>query len=164
MNFNKQFEESINEIERIHWMLFSIDSMKGVSVNTKEGLFLYYLTKFVVKKHKEPLVEIGSYKGKSTIYIAKAAVKHTGAKNKVYAVDPFDGGDLPQYNVRVKKTPSQKDFPESGSTWSIFRKNVINSQVSYLIHLIKKHLKMQSGNSNNLFHFYLLMVRTNIKM
>ena len=52
----------------------------------KEGKLLYNLSK---KNDNGVIVEIGSWKGKSTIYLAHGS--KNGKKNKVYAIDPHEG-------------------------------------------------------------------------
>src|SRR3989344_4837250 len=71
-----------------------------------EGLFLYEITKNV--KEENAAVEIGSWKGKSTICIAKGL--NDGRKGKVYAIDPHTGS--PEHRNIFGKVDTFKEFEE----------------------------------------------------
>ena len=71
---------SIEEVEDI------VREVEG-HISNLEGECLYHLARS--SKTKGVIVEIGSWKGKSTIWLAKGA--KAGNKNKVYAVDPHRG-------------------------------------------------------------------------
>lgn len=58
------------------------------SVSVKEGKLLYKLA----KESKGIIVEIGSWKGYSTIWLAKGSM--SGGNKKVYAIDPHTGSDI----------------------------------------------------------------------
>jgi len=58
-------------------------------VGTGELIFLYHSAKAVTGRGC--IVEIGSWKGKSTIWIAQGA--KDGSAGRVYAIDPFAGSD-----------------------------------------------------------------------
>jgi predicted O-methyltransferase YrrM len=61
-----------------------IEKIEGL-ISLKEGLLLYNLAKNC--KGKGVIVEIGSYKGKSTAWLAMGS--KNGKNVKIYAVDPF---------------------------------------------------------------------------
>lgn len=79
----------------------------------KEGELLYNLAKNC--KGQGVIVEIGSWKGKSTIYIAQGS--KDGNKNKVYAIDPHIGSSEHQ-----KKNKEVWTFDE-------FKQNIKNANV-----------------------------------
>jgi predicted O-methyltransferase YrrM len=67
-------------------------------LSESEGRLLYELARKM--KNRGAVVEIGSWQGKSTIYIA-AGLLETGASSKFYAVDPHVGSEEHQKNGRV---------------------------------------------------------------
>ncbi len=64
-----------------------ISDEENVSVTEREGKFLYTLAKKC--KGSGVIVEIGSWKGRSTIYLAKGS--KAGNSVRVYAIDPHTG-------------------------------------------------------------------------
>ena len=66
---------------------------------------------------KGVIVEIGSWKGKSTMLLARGSIKNSGAK--VYAVDTFEG---------TCETPFKKQ-----NTLKEFKKNIRLAKVNYLV-------------------------------
>lgn len=93
-----------------------IDSIKEMVkdvegwLTKREGEFLYRMAREV--SGKGAIVEIGSFKGKSTIYLAWGA--KDGSRAKVYAIDPHAG------------TESYKEWLGVGETWAFdeFLKNI----------------------------------------
>jgi predicted O-methyltransferase YrrM len=75
IDFNKRIEEIHKKVENVDGFL-----------SKNEGELLYRLA----LKSKGPIVEIGSYKGKSTIYLAYGSKDSNN--QKVYAIDTFEGG------------------------------------------------------------------------
>ncbi|OGF77244.1 hypothetical protein A3I27_00115 [Candidatus Giovannonibacteria bacterium RIFCSPLOWO2_02_FULL_43_11b] len=86
-----------------------------------EGLFLYEITKNV--KEENAAVEIGSWKGKSTICIAKGL--NDGRKGKVYAIDPHTGS--PEHRNIFGKVDTFKEFEE----------NISNKEVNSFVMAIR---------------------------
>ena len=74
-----------SEIEQIKRLASEIDGW----LSDAEGELLYKLAKNVPKG--QAIVEIGSWKGKSTLWLAKGA--EAGHKNKVFAIDPHRGSE-----------------------------------------------------------------------
>ena len=72
-----------SEIEQVKRLAGEIDGW----LSDAEGELLYKLAKNVPKRWA--IVEIGSWKGKSTVWLAKGA--EAGHKNKVFAIDPHYG-------------------------------------------------------------------------
>lgn len=72
-----------------------LDAIPGWLSN-REAELLYAIT----RKHAGNIVEIGSFKGRSTAVIAQALIdseKPSGASGRVYAIDPHvDGGSSPE--------------------------------------------------------------------
>ncbi|KKR34358.1 MAG: Translation elongation factor P [Candidatus Gottesmanbacteria bacterium GW2011_GWC2_39_8] len=64
-------------------------------LSDREGELLYELAQNC--KGRGVIVEIGSWKGKSTIWLAKGSEK--GAKSKIYAIDPHTGS--PEHGKKV---------------------------------------------------------------
>jgi len=83
----------------------------------KESKLLYELSNNY--NGKGAIVEIGSWKGKSTIYLAWGSKK--GKKNKVYAIDPHSG--------------SLEHKEELGKVWTFedFKKNIKKGKVNDII-------------------------------
>jgi len=74
-----------NEIEEARRFASEIDGW----LSHAEGKLLYELAKNVPMG--KAIVEIGSWKGKSTIWLAKGA--EAGHRNKVFAIDPHRGSE-----------------------------------------------------------------------
>lgn len=87
------------------------------SVNEKEGELLYNLAKKC--QGKDCIVEIGSWKGVSTIELAKGS--KDGNKCKIYAIDPHTG------------SPEQRKNNEKIWTFDIFKENIKKAKVDDLI-------------------------------
>ncbi len=127
-NIPIDIKNQINQTIRFSWFVEFMNCIKQEGVQSKEGLVLYSLANLVSKTLNKPIVEIGSYKGRSTIYLAKG-VKHSAQKNIVFAVDPFDGGDSPEYqNLKDNKK----------TTWDIFKQNIAKAKVGKFVRPIKK--------------------------
>lgn len=106
---------------KIDQVLDQINKIDGLILNS-EGIKLYSLAEKYSKLGC--IVEIGSFKGKSTICLAKGS--KDGANRKVYAIDPHTGeGDW------------QK---EHGKTWTFdeFIQNVKNNHVADIVFPIVK--------------------------
>lgn len=86
-------------------------------LSDREGEFLYYTAKNC--EGKGVIVEIGSWKGKSTIFIGKGAL--AGKRIKVYAIDPHTGS--PE-NIKVL-----------GKVWTYddFKKNIENAGLNDIV-------------------------------
>ncbi|MCW8812471.1 MAG: class I SAM-dependent methyltransferase, partial [Chlorobium sp.] len=82
-----------------------------------EGEALYYLAKNC--KGNGVIVEIGSYKGKSTIWIGNGS--KSGNKVKIYAIDPHTGS-----------SEDQKEN-EKVCTFEEFKTNIQNAKVDDII-------------------------------
>jgi len=76
-------------------------------LSIKEGELLYNLAKNV--KGKGVIVEIGSYKGKSTVWLARGS--KAGNKIKVYAIDPHTGN--PEHKKRFGKIWTFEEFKKN---------------------------------------------------
>lgn len=84
-------------------------------LNDMEGVALYAVAKYGPEKGN--VVEIGSFKGKSTVWIAKGL--KSANREKVFAIDPHTGS--------VENKPGHrfsKNMPSSGSTKSLFLRNL----------------------------------------
>jgi predicted O-methyltransferase YrrM len=98
-----------SEIEKL---LASIEGWLTVN----EGQLLYNLAKNC--KGNGVIVEIGSWKGRSTVCLAKGSKE--GKKLKVYAIDPH------------ANTPSHKDLGEA-STLVTFKRNISSAGVDEIV-------------------------------
>ncbi|SCA63523.1 Uncharacterized protein SCG7109_AR_00020 [Chlamydiales bacterium SCGC AG-110-M15] len=87
----------------------------------EEGELVYYLASCCPKNGV--VVEIGSWKGRSTCWIGRAAQKHS--KLKIYAIDPHTGS--PEH---------QQDGPVY--TFDQFQNNIKNMGVDQMVQPIKK--------------------------
>lgn len=104
---NKKFQKAILEIPG--WL------------SLEEGLLLYKLTKKLYRKGT--IVEIGSFQGKSTVFIA-SALKDENCGN-VYGIDPHKG----------ETTAGKKEYAPS---FKAFLKNVRQFQVDEFVIPIRK--------------------------
>lgn len=83
----------------------------------REGLFLYNTAKNA--SGRGAIVEIGSYKGKSTVWIAKGSL--AGKKAKVYSVDPHTGDS------------DAKKRGETSWTFDTFRRNIRTAECQAIV-------------------------------
>jgi len=95
----------------------------------EEGEFLYNLAKNC--KGKGVIVEIGSWKGKSTVFLARGS--KAGNKVKVYAIDPHQGSQDHQ---------DQK----VANTFGEFKKNIEKAGVADLVEFLKTTSQKASKN------------------
>lgn len=103
-------EEAMQTIEDV---LTSVDGW----LNPTEARLLYRLASEC--RGRGAIVEIGSWKGKSTICLARGSL--TGAKTKVHAVDPHTG--------------SPEHSKEFGVVWTFdeFRRNIENAGMTEMV-------------------------------
>lgn len=101
--------------------------IKG-GISGSEGALLYDLAKNCTGKGV--IVEIGSLLGKSTAYLGFGS--KAGRKVKVYAIDPFDGGDLRPRSTFIKNLIKQ------GSFFDKFMANMRNAKLLDLVVPIPK--------------------------
>lgn len=89
----------------------SVQEIRGITdqvegwLGKREGPYLYALAKIGSKKGA--VVEIGSWKGKSTIWLAKGSQEVKGGK--IYAVDPHVGG-ADQEQIGYKNVRTEEEF------------------------------------------------------
>lgn len=95
-----------------------------------EGVFLYETAKKV--KSENSIVEIGSWKGKSTICLGKGTQK--GNKSKVYAIDPHTGS-----------SEHQKMFGKV-DTYQEFVNNIKKAEVEIYVEPVPKTSEEASKN------------------
>lgn len=89
MSIKKDIKKSDNaEIEEIKKLVKEIDPQHSIS--DREGKFLYNIAKNC--KGKGVIVEIGSWKGRSTIWLARGS--KAGNKVPVCAIDPHTGSPV----------------------------------------------------------------------
>jgi MMP 1-O-methyltransferase len=98
-------------------------------LSEKEGEFLYNTAK--ICSGRGVIVEIGSWKGRSTIYLAKGS--KAGNNIKVYAVDPHQG---------TKDHQNHKVF----NTFSEFKENLIKANVDDIVVPLVKTSEEASKN------------------
>ena len=72
-----------NDVEKVRRLTIEIDGW----LSDSEGELLYELAKGVPSG--QAIVEIGSWEGKSTVWLAKGT--EAGQRNKVYSIDPHSG-------------------------------------------------------------------------
>jgi len=87
-------------------------------VGDKEGAYLFQRAK---NCSKGIIVEIGSWKGKSTVWLARGS--KAGNKTRIYAIDPFDGRDSKFITI------PQPDY----SVFEIFKDNIRKAGLNDLI-------------------------------
>lgn len=96
-------------------------------ITINEAKLLYNLA----RKSNGPIVEIGSYKGGSTIILAEGSKIEN--RNKVYAIDPHKGTLF--YGIRVKRWGAEK---VNKNTLSKFKQNIIDSANQDIVQPIVK--------------------------
>lgn len=106
---------------KIYKNIFLAKDIDGF-LTDREGQWLYSLARSSTDKGN--IVEIGSWKGKSTVWLARG-VRDSGAQRKIYAIDPHTGS--PEH---------QKD----GKVWTFdqFKKNIAHAGINELIKPIVK--------------------------
>ena len=107
------------------------------SCTIKEGETLYKLA----MKSKEAIVEIGSWKGYSTIWLAKGS--KAGNNVRIYAIDTFDG-DIHNF------------VTGEGETYKTFVKNAIDKGVEDII--VAKVMKSEAAEKSINFSIGLLWI------
>ena len=108
--------------ERIEELLTLTDNIDGW-LSVKERKFLYLLASSCKERGK--IVEIGSWKGRSTICLAKA-LKDQNSNGKVYAIDPHVGSS--EHNSNEQKV----------WTFEEFKKNISRAGVeNYIVPIVK---------------------------
>lgn len=132
----KDIKTRIHKTIRIIDILYLEDLLKTQGVGIHQGVALYFLANHVSKSIRKPIVEIGSYKGGSTIYLAKG-IKHSKQKNLVYAIDSFDGGDSPEYDITNPENLIEH-FPKTGATYEVFTNNICRAKIKEFVKPIKK--------------------------
>lgn len=116
----------------------NIDEIKKLTekidgwLSDREGELLYNLAKNC--KGKGVIVEIGSWKGKSTVWLAKGS--KAGNKVKIYAIDPHTG--------------SSEHKKQYGKIWTFeeFKKNIKNAKVDDIVVPIVKTSEEAAKNFN----------------
>ncbi|MBI5732381.1 class I SAM-dependent methyltransferase [Candidatus Jorgensenbacteria bacterium] len=94
-----------------------------------EGLFLYTTAKTI--ESEKAIVEIGSWKGKSTICLGNGVKE--GNKSKIYAIDPHIGS-------------SDHKLRREGDTFEIFKQNIEIAGLNEYIQAIKKSSEEAAKN------------------
>ena len=103
----------------------------------KEGIFLFHTAKKVSSEYV--IVEIGSWKGKSTICLAKGTKEGNGAK--IYAIDPHVGSS--EHHKMFGKVDTYQDFLQ----------NINNAEVKEYIIAIRKKSEEASKDFNKAIGF-----------
>lgn len=98
-------------------------------ITDQEGECLYQLAKS--RQGEGVIVEIGSWQGRSTIWLAKGS--EAGRKAKVYAIDPHKG-------------TSMHSFVGEPKTMTIFKKNIQQAGVEHIVNpIVMKSAKAIKG-------------------
>ena len=100
-------------LEQINKLTQKIDGW----LTEKEGRLLYRLAKNC--RGRGAIVEIGSWKGRSTVWLGKGSMR--GSRTKIYAIDPHTG--------------SSEHLKENGKVWTFeeFKDNIKKAKVNQLI-------------------------------
>jgi len=114
----------------------TIEQIKGIVdkvdgyLKDREGILLYNLAQSC--KGRGVIVEIGSWKGKSTIWLGKGS--KMGRKVKVYAIDPHSG--------------SSEHRKEYGEVWTFpeFSRNIKKAEIDDIVVPIVKTSAEASGD------------------
>lgn len=106
-------------------------------ITDKEGELLYHLAKNC--KGNGKIVEIGSWKGKSSILLAHGS--KSGNNVSIYAIDPHTG------------SPEHKETHGEVWTFEEFKKNIKNAKVEDIINPIVKTSEEAAKNFNEPIEF-----------
>jgi MMP 1-O-methyltransferase len=100
------------ETDETKWIAAKVDGF----LTDKEGETLYKLAKDCLPN--TVIVEVGSWKGKSTIWLSKGSQK--GNNLKVFAIDPHTGSS---------------EHNSGGKVWTFdkFKENILNAEVSDIV-------------------------------
>jgi len=121
------------EIEKIKKIVHKVQGW----LTDREGEFLYNTAKNC--KGKGVIVEIGSWKGKSTIWLGKGA--KSGNKVKIYAIDPHFGSS------------EHKKWYGKCWTYEEFKKNIKNAEIDDIVVPIVKISKDAAKDFNEPVEF-----------
>lgn len=124
-------KKKYQEIEEIKKLVNEIDPQHSVS--NKEGEFLYNVAKNCLGKGV--IVEIGSWKGRSTIWLGKGSKAGSGVT--VYAIDPHVG------------SPVHRQMYGKVRTFEEFKKNVKMANVDDVVVSIVKTSEEAEKDWNN---------------
>lgn len=116
------------------WFDHAIESQGWIT--DAEAVHLYRLAKGC---YKGCIVEIGSYKGKSTMFLA--AGSKAGRFAKVYAIDPHDGGPF-----HLKETDALTETDVYVNTYEEFCNNLEASGLAEHVEAIVKRAEDVVGN------------------
>ncbi|MHA1268909.1 MAG: class I SAM-dependent methyltransferase [Candidatus Helarchaeota archaeon] len=117
----------------IQHLLKATEKVKGWLLD-KEAIFLYNTAKNC--NDNGVIVEIGSWHGKSTIWLGKGSI--AGNNIKIYSIDPHTGSS------------EHKDWYGKVWTFDIFKKNIADFGIDNIIEPIVKTSKDASKDWNNL--------------
>ncbi len=107
--------ENISDVRHIVKNIF--DRVEGL-LEEEEGEFLYNMAK-ACKDKEGVIVEIGSWKGRSTICLGKGS--KAGNKIKIYAIDPHRGTSTQEYyQVKTSCEEFRKNIRDAGVDDIIF--------------------------------------------
>lgn len=112
----RQTLEGLEEIALVHRITRGIDGW----LTELEGVALYIAAKYGPSSGS--IVEIGSFKGKSTVWLAKGSQKV--GRERVYAVDTHLGS--PEHRPGGAQA---SHMPVEGTTELVFRQNIRNAEV-----------------------------------
>jgi len=90
-------------------------------LDREQGLLLYVLARQV--SPDQDIVEIGSYKGRSTVVLA-SAIKNTNSV--LHAIDPHTGDGTPPHRLGIPV-----------DTWSEFKTNLVNAGVAEKVDAVR---------------------------
>ena len=107
---NRSQGSGTEEVKRI------VENIEGW-LSDREGEFLYQMAKKAPERGA--VVEIGSWKGKSTIWLAKGS--KSGNKAKVYAIDPHNGSH------------EHRETYGEAKTFRDFKRNIENARCGDLV-------------------------------
>ena len=113
--FYKNDKNKYQEIEKIKRLVKGIDPQHSVS--DRQGEFLYNTAKKCLGKGV--IVEIGSWKGRSTIWLGRGS--KAGSKVNIYAIDPHTG------------SPVHKQMYGEVQTFKEFEKNIKRAKIDDVV-------------------------------
>ena len=134
----EDFFKTIAELEGIASIQRSIRNIDGWLTDI-EGISLYYAAKY--GSGNGAIVEIGSFKGKSTIWLAKGS--QCVGRERVYAIDTHLGS--PEHRPGGEFA---SHMPPEGTTELVFRRNIEQADVAdWILPLI-----MSSDDAVKIWH------------
>ncbi len=118
-NINQTFSSQLNDDEAL--LLLNTEG----HITPRQCATLFYFA--FIRDNNGKIVEIGSFKGKSTVFLAKALQK-TNSSQKLFAIDP---------HINTRDNQVVPNYQES-SSYAAFMENLEKAEIKHLVQPIVK--------------------------